>query len=109
MALEDIAALRSVHNSTVLYPSCANQTAKLVAAMAEREGIVYLRTTRAATPVLYAPDEPFAIGGSRVLRCSDDDVITIVAAGITVHEALAAADELGRDGMAIRVVDLYSV
>ena len=109
MALEDIAALRSVQDSTVLYPSCANQTTKLVAAMAERPGIVYLRTTRAATPVLYAADETFAIGGSRVLRSSDADEVTIVAAGITLHEALAAADELAREGVAARVIDLYSV
>jgi transketolase len=109
MALEDIAALRSVHGSTVLYPSCANQTARLVAAMVERPGIVYLRTTRASTPVLYAADEPFAIGGSRVLRSSEDDEVTVVAAGITVHEALAAADTLAREGLAVRVIDLYSV
>ena len=109
MALEDIAALRSVQGSTVLYPACANQTAKLVAAMVERPGIVYLRTTRAATPVLYAAEETFGIGGSRVLRSSRDDRITVVAAGITVHEALAAADELAPQGLAIRVIDLYSV
>jgi transketolase len=109
MALEDIAALRSVHGSTILYPSCANQTAKLVAAMVERPGIVYLRTTRASTPVLYDADEDFSPGGSRVLRRSDDDEITVVAAGITLHEALAAADKLAEEGVAVRVVDLYSV
>ena len=109
MGLEDIAMLRSVHGSTVLYPSCANQTAKLVAALADRPGISYLRTTRAATPVLYDPDESFEIGGSRVLRCSDADELTLVAAGITLHEALAAADALAADGIAVRVLDLYSV
>ena len=108
-ALEDIAALRAVQGSTVLYPSCANQTAKLIASMAERSGIVYLRTTRAATPVLYGPEESFTIGGSRVVRSSADDVITIVAAGITLHETLAAADELAQEGVSVRVIDLYSV
>ena len=109
MALEDIAALRSVHGSTVLYPCCANQTAKLVAAMVDRPGIVYLRTTRAATPVLYDPEEQFAIGGSRVARSTAADDVTVVAAGITVHEALAAADALTAEGVAVRVIDLYSV
>ncbi|MDE3189696.1 MAG: transketolase [Acidobacteriota bacterium] len=109
MGLEDIAMLRSVHGSTVLYPSCANQTAKLVAALADRPGISYLRTTRAATPVLYRRDETFEIGGSRVLRCSDADEVTLVAAGITLHEALAAADALAADGVTARVLDLYSV
>ena len=109
MGLEDIAALRAVHGSTVLYPSCANQTAKLVQAMVEQPGVSYLRTTRAATPVLYAADEEFEIGGSRVVRSSDSDEVTLVAAGITLHEALAAADELAAEGVAARVVDLYSV
>jgi transketolase len=109
MGLEDIAAFRAVHGSTVLHPSDANQTAKLVAALADREGISYLRTLRPATPVLYAPDEDFEIGGSRVLRSSEDDEIAIVAAGITVHEALAAADTLADEGIAARVIDLYSI
>jgi transketolase len=109
MALEDIAAMRAVHGSTVLYPSCANQTAKLVAAMADRPGISYLRTTRGALPVLYPPDEEFEVGGSRVLRSSIHDQVTLVAAGITVHEALAAAETLAGDGIAARVIDLYSI
>jgi transketolase len=109
MALEDIAMLRAVHGSTVLYPSCANQTATLVEAMVARSGVSYLRTTREATPVLYTATEEFEIGGSRVIRSSDDDQATIVAAGITLHEALAAADELAAEGVAARVIDLYSV
>ncbi len=109
MGLEDIAALRSVHGSTVLYPSCANQTAKLVQAMVEQPGVSYLRTTRASTPVLYPPDVQFRIGGSHVIRSSDADQVTLVAAGITLHEALAAAAELAAEGVAARVVDLYSV
>ncbi len=109
MALEDFAALRAVHGSTVLHPCDANQTAKLVAALADREGISYLRTLRPATPVLYGADEEFEIGGSRVLRSSDADDVAIVAAGITVHEALAAADALAEEGLTARVVDLYSI
>jgi transketolase len=109
MGLEDIAALRSVHGSTVLYPSCANQTAKLVQAMVGRPGVSYLRTTRASTPVLYPPDEEFRIGGSRVICSSENDEVTIIAAGITLHEALSAAEELAAEGVAARVVDLYSV
>jgi transketolase len=93
----------------VLYPSCANQTAKLVEAMVDQPGISYLRTTRESTPVLYPADEPFPIGGSRVVRSSDSDDVTIVGAGITLHEALAAAETLAGEGVAARVIDLYSV
>jgi transketolase len=109
MALEDLAALRAVHGSTVLYPSDANQTARLVATMADLDGISYLRTTRANTPVIYGPGEEFPVGGSRVVRSSDDDEVTIVGAGITLHEALKAADALAAEGVHARVVDLYSV
>ncbi|MDQ3897741.1 MAG: transketolase, partial [Actinomycetota bacterium] len=91
MGLEDLAAFRAVHNSTVLYPSDAVQTAQLVALMADLpEGIAYLRTTRGGTPVIYGGDDTFEIGGSKVLRSSDDDKVTIVGAGITLHEALKA-------------------
>jgi transketolase len=107
MALEDLAAFRAVHGSTVLYPSDGNSTAKLVAAMADREGIIFLRTTRAATPVLYGDDEEFPIGGSKVVRDGDD--VTLVGAGITLHEALKAADTLADEGVSARVIDLYSV
>ena len=107
MALEDLAMMRAVHGSTVLYPCDANQTAKLVAEMADREGIVFLRTTRAATPVVYAADEEFPIGGARVLREGDD--IAIVGAGITLHESLKAAGQLESEGISARVIDLYSV
>jgi transketolase len=109
MALEDIAALRAVHSSTVLHPCDANQTAKLVAEMADTDGIVFLRTLRPNTPVIYDADEEFAIGGSRVLRSSEDDEVTLVGAGITVHEALKAADALEEDGISARVIDLYSI
>jgi len=109
MALEDLAMMRAVHGSTVLYPSDATSTAGLVREMAERTGIVYLRTTRGAYPVLYGPDEAFPIGGAKVVRSSSDDQVTLVGAGVTLHNCLAAADQLGRDGIAARVVDLYSV
>jgi transketolase len=109
MALEDIAALRAIHSSTVLHPSDANQTAKLVAAMADTDGIVFMRTLRPNTPVLYDPDEEFRIGGSRVIRSSDEDDITLVGAGITLHEALKAADALEEEGISARVIDLYSI
>ena len=109
MALEDIAMMRAINGSTVLYPSDGNQTAQLIAAMADIDGISYIRTTREATPILYEPDEVFRVGGSRVLRSSDDDKLTIVAAGITVHESLKAVDAMAADGINIRLVDLYSV
>ncbi len=109
MGLEDLAAFRAVHGSTVLYPSDANQTAKLVEEMAETDGIVYMRTTRAATPVIYDADDEFRVGGSRVLRSSDDDEVAIIAAGITLHEALKAAETLAGESLNARVIDLYSV
>lgn len=109
MALEDIASLRAIHSSTVLHPCDANQTAKLVAAMADTEGIVFLRTLRPNTPVIYDADEEFEIGGSRVVRSSDDDEVTLVGAGVTVHEALRAAEMLADDGISARVIDLYSI
>jgi transketolase len=109
MGLEDLAMMRAVFGSTVLYPCDANQTARLVALMAEHHGIVYLRTTREKTPVIYRPDEEFAIGGSKVLRGSENDQATIVAAGITVHEALKAYEYLKAEGILVRVIDAYSV
>ncbi len=110
MALEDLAMMRAVHGSTVLYPCDANQTARLVGLMAEREGISYLRTTREKTPILY-PDrlEDFRIGGSRIVRGGErDDAVAVIAAGITVHEAIKAADEL-KGAVKLRVIDAYSV
>jgi transketolase len=107
MALEDIAAFRAVHGSTVLHPCDANQTAKLVGKMADAEGIVYLRTLRPNTPVVYDADEDFEIGGSRTLREGDD--VALVAAGVTVHEAVKAAEQLAQDGIEARVIDLYSI
>ena len=101
--------MRAINGSTVLYPSDGNQAAQLVAAMADIDGISYIRTTREATPILYEPDEVFRVGGSRVLRSSDNDVLTIVAAGITVHESLKAVDAMAADGINVRLIDLYSV
>ncbi|WP_282107302.1 transketolase, partial [Streptomyces sennicomposti] len=109
MGLEDLAMMRTIHGSTVLYPSDANQAARLVAAMADLDGIRYLRTSRGESPVIYGPDEEFPVGGSKVLRASDGDRLTVVAAGVTLHEALKAADALHEEGIPVRVIDLYSV
>ncbi len=109
MALEDLAALRAVHGSTVLYPCDANQAVQLTCLMADISGISYLRTSRGETPVIYQPGERFEVGGSRVLRSAPDDQVTIVAAGVTVPEALEAADLLAGNGISARVIDAYSV
>lgn len=109
MGLEDIAMMRSILNSVVLYPSDAVSTEKLVREAAKHNGIVYIRTTRSATPVIYSYDEEFPIGGSKVLRASDRDLFTVVGAGITLHEALKAYEELKSKGIYIKVIDLYSV
>jgi transketolase len=109
MGLEDLSALRAVHGSVVLHPCDANQAAELMAAMADQAGISYIRTLRGATPVIYPPGTPMPIGGSQVLRSSDDDQVTIVGVGVTVHEALKAADHLAERGVRARVIDCYSV
>ncbi|MCA1598531.1 MAG: transketolase [Chloroflexi bacterium] len=109
MAIEDLASMRAVHGSTVLYPSDATCTASLVGQMADLEGISFIRTTRANTPILYGADEQFPIGGSKVLRRSEGDHVTIIGAGITLHEALKAYDTLKGEGISARVIDLYSV
>jgi transketolase len=109
MALEDIAAFRAIHGSVVLYPSDANQTRWLVGLLADQPGISYLRVTRAELPVLYGPGERFPIGGSRTLVSSACDDVAILAAGITLHEALAAAEVLDVRGVKARVIDLYSL
>jgi transketolase len=109
MALEDLAMMRAVHGSTVLYPCDGNSTARLVGAMADLPGISFIRTTREKTPVIYGSDETFPVGGSKTLRSSDADRVTLVGAGITVHEALGAAGSLEGDGIAARVVDCYTI
>jgi len=109
MALEDLAMMRAEPNMTVLYPCDAVSTERLVREAAYRKGPVYLRTSRPKAAVLYGPDETFPIGGSKVLRSSPDDIATVIAAGVTVHEALEAHEQLQREGVRIRVIDLYSV
>ena len=109
MALEDLAMLRAVHGSTVLYPSDATSAAALVQAMADLDGVSYMRTTRGAYPVLYDTGESFPVGGAKVLRSSGEDQVTLVGAGVTLHECLAAADQLEQEGISARVIDLYSV
>jgi transketolase len=109
MGLEDLAMMRAVHGSTVLYPSDATSTAALVEAMAATRGISYLRTTRGGYPVLYGADEAFPVGGSKVLRSTENDDVTLVGAGVTLHEALRAAELLLEDGVHARVIDCYSI
>jgi transketolase len=109
MALEDLAMLRAVGGSTVLYPCDANQTAHLVQHMADLGGISFLRTTREKTPVLYSAEDSFPVGGSKVLRQSAQDQVAVVAAGITVHEALKAHEQLQGQGIHVRIIDAYSV
>ena len=109
MALEDLASMQAVHGSTVLYPSDATSTAYLVREMAERSGVVYMRTTRGAYPVLYGAEETFPVGGAKVVRSSPDDAVTLVGAGVTLHNSIAAADQLAQEGIAARVLDVYSV
>src|SRR5487761_1214401 len=109
MALEDLASLRAVHSSPVLYPCDPNQTAKLVKVMADTSGIVYMRTTRGAYPTIYSPNETFKVGGSKVLRQSPKDKVPLIGAGVTLHACLAAADTLAQKKIPARVIDLYSV
>lgn len=109
MALEDLSIFRALHESVVLYPADAVCAQACVALAAETPGIVYIRATRANTPVLYAGKEKFKVGGSKVLRASKEDKATVIAAGITVHEALKAYELLKQKGIFIRVIDLYSV
>jgi transketolase len=109
MGLEDFAMFRTPLNSVVLYPSDAVSTEKLVEETAKHHGLVYIRTTRQATPVIYKNEEEFPIGGSKVLRESTNDLVTVIAAGVTLFEALSAYEELKKDGISIRVVDLYSL
>lgn len=110
MGLEDIALMRALPDSCVLYPSDAVSTWHLVRAMADYDaGISYLRTTRMATPVLYDTSESFVIGGCKVVRSSDQDVACVIGAGVTLHEALRAYDELKKEGITVAVIDLYSI
>src|SRR6266545_8392298 len=109
MALEDLAMMRAQPNMTVLYPCDAMSTEKLIELMAYHPGPAYMRTSRPKTPVIYGPDEKFEVGGLKVLRESATDVATVIGAGVTVFEALKAYDELKAKGIAIRVIDLYSL
>jgi transketolase len=109
MALEDLASMRAIHSSTVLYPCDPNQTAKLTRIMADTPGIVFMRTTRGAYPTLYSASETFKIGGSKVLRQSAKDKVTLIGAGVTLHSCLTAADALAAKKIPARVIDLYSV
>ena len=109
MAVEDLAMFRALNGSTVLYPSDGASTVKLVAGMCDLEGISYLRTTREATPALYGDADEFPIGGSKTLARTDHDLVTLVGAGVTLHQCLAAHDVLGAEGITARVIDCYTV
>jgi transketolase len=109
MGLEDIAMMAAQPNVTVLYPSDGNSTYHLIEAAAKHKGMVYVRAGRPKTPVIYGPEERFHIGGSKVIRKSASDVLTIVAAGVTLFEALKAYDQLKSAGIAVRIIDLYSI
>ena len=109
MALEDLALMRAIVGSVVLYPSDAVSTEKLVEQMAQAKGVHFLRTSRPKSPVIYSNDEQFPVGGAKVLRQAAGDKITVVAAGVTLHEALKAADVLKAEGVGITVIDAYSI
>jgi transketolase len=109
MGLEDLAMMRAIAGSTVLYPADAVSAEKLVEQMALAKGICYLRTSRPKTPVIYKNDESFPIGGAKVLRQSAGDKVTVVAAGVTLFEALKAADALKNEGLGVTVIDAYSI
>ncbi len=109
MAVEDLAMFRAIHGSTVLYPADGHATIKLVTTMCDLPGISYLRTTREATPVVYGPDEAFPVGGSKTLRSSDDDAVTLIGAGVTLHTCIEASEALADEDIAARVIDVYSV
>ena len=109
MGLEDLAMFRAILDSVVLYPADAVSTERLVEAALKHHGIVYIRTTRMGTPIIYGPEEKFPLGGCKVVRQSDNDLVTVIGAGVTLFEALAAYDELQQEGINIRVIDLYSV
>ena len=109
MGLEDLALFRPIPGCAVLYPSDAYSAEGCVEAIAKHKGLAYLRTTRPATPILYKKDEAFPIGGSRILKKSQKDSAAVIAAGITVHEALKACEELKKENIAVRVIDAYSI
>lgn len=109
MGLEDIAMLRAVHGAVVLYPSDAVAARAAVQLAAAHDGIVYIRTSRPKTPLLYPPDEPFAVGQVKVLRTSGADRVTVVSGGVTLFEVLKAHEELKREGIGVRVIDVFSV
>ena len=109
MALEDLAQMRALNGSTILYPADGHATVAMVTEMCDLPGISYLRTTREATPILYDAGEPFPVGGSKTLRSGSNDRATLIGAGVTLHGCLAAADRLATEGIAVRVIDAYSV
>lgn len=109
MGLEDLSMFRCLPNSVIFYPSDGVSSERVTCLAAEYEGLVYIRTSRPKTPVIYSNDETFSIGGSKVLRSSNNDQLTIATAGVTVHEALKAYESLKAKGILVRVIDTYCV
>jgi len=109
MGLEDLGIFRPIPGCAVLYPSDAYSTEACVESMAKYKGLAYIRTARPATPLIYSKDDKFPIGGSKVLKKSKNDVATVIGAGLTVHEALKAYDELKEEKISVRIIDAYSV
>src|SRR5699024_3334136 len=109
MGLEDLAMIAATQGSTALYPSDATSTAALAVEMADLHGVSYLRTTRGGCPGLYGPAETVPVGGSKAPHSPEDDAVTLIGAGVTLHEALAAAEALAEDGVRARVIDAYSI
>ncbi|MBI2594276.1 hypothetical protein HYW39_01105 [Candidatus Curtissbacteria bacterium] len=109
MGLEDIALFRAIQGSVVLCPADAVACERLVEAVANHDGICYMRTARPATPVVYDQSEEFKIGGSKAIRSGDNDQVTVVACGVTLIEAIKAADELSGQNISVRVIDAYSI
>ena len=109
MALQDIAMFRTIDGSIILYPADGIATWRMVELAAKNEGIFYIRTQRPATPIIYQEDERFEIGGSKVVRSSSTDQLTVVACGVTLNEAIKACDKLKKQNINVRIIDVYSI
>ncbi|XP_060108549.1 transketolase-like protein 1 [Heteronotia binoei] len=109
MALEDLAMFRTIPGCTVFYPSDGVATEHAVCLSANTKGICFIRTSRPETPIIYSQEEKFAIGQAKVVRKSDSDKVTVIGAGVTLHEALTAADELAKQGIHVRVIDPFTI
>ncbi|XP_031833025.1 transketolase-like protein 2 isoform X2 [Nomia melanderi] len=109
MGLEDVAMFRTIPGSTVFYPSDAVSTERAIELAANTKGVCFVRTSRPATSILYKNEEPFAVGKGKVVKSSAKDQVLVVGAGVTLHEALKAADELSKAGVNVRVIDPFTI